>query len=174
MFAIVQADGRQYQLETGRFIDCDLIEGDQGDAFVFDRVLMIVDGAQSIVGNPFLEGAKVKGRILAHKKGRKIIVYKQRPKKGTRKKQGHRQQTTRVIIDSIELKDKVLAKSDPSQVEKARAERGKPSSEKAKVTKAKKSTAPKESKTAKKREKAEPEKTKAAKDKPKEKPKRKA
>lgn len=113
MFAIVEADGRQYQLEAGRFVDLDLAKGNQGDPFVFDRVLMIVDGAESVAGTPFLEGARVNGHILSHGKSRKIIVYKQRPKKGTRKKQGHRQQITRVLIDSIELKDKVLAKADP-------------------------------------------------------------
>lgn len=115
MFAIVEADGRQYQLKAGSFIDLDLVKGNEGDPFVFDRVLMIVDGSESVAGTPFLEGARVNGRILSHGKNRKIIVYKQRPKKGTRKKQGHRQQITRVLIDSIEMKDKILAKADPAK-----------------------------------------------------------
>ena len=86
------------------------------DAFVFEKVLMIVDGANSTTGAPFIDGAKVTGRILCNMKGRKVIVYHQKPKKGTRKKQGHRQHYTRVLIDSIEIKDKVLAKAEARQV----------------------------------------------------------
>ena len=115
MFAIVEACGRQYQIEAGRFVDLDLTDAEEGDAFRFDKVLMIVDGADSTLGSPYIEGAAVTGRIIAHRKGRKIIVYHMRPKKGTRKKQGHRQQMTRVVIDTIELKDKVLAKAEPRE-----------------------------------------------------------
>lgn len=109
MYAIVEASGRQYHIEAGRFVDLDLHAVEPGDDFVFDRVLMIVDGKDSHVGVPFVHGAKVKGRVLSHIKGEKIIVYHQKPKKGTRKKQGHRQGFTRVLISSIELNDKVLA-----------------------------------------------------------------
>jgi large subunit ribosomal protein L21 len=126
MFAIVEACGRQYQLEAGRFVDLDLANASAGDAFQFDKVLMIVDGAQSTVGAPYIDGAKVTGRVLSHMKGRKVIVYHMRPKKGTRKKQGHRQHYTRVVIDTIELKDQVLAKSEgtaqPEKKAKPKAE----------------------------------------------------
>src|SRR5262249_42055203 len=111
MYAIVEASGRQYQLEAGRFVDIDLVGAEPGDAYVFERVLMIVNGKDSQLGSPFLEGAKVNARVLSHGKERKIIVYKQRPKKGTRKKQGHRQHFTRVYIDSIQLNDKVIAEA---------------------------------------------------------------
>ncbi len=121
MFAIVEACGRQYQLEAGRFVDLDLTNASAGDAFQFDKVLMIVDGAESTVGIPYIDGAKVTGRVLSHMKGRKIIVYHMRPKKGTRKKQGHRQHYTRVVIDTIELKDKVLAKADGNHEAKKEA-----------------------------------------------------
>src|SRR5262249_9631406 len=114
MYAIVEASGRQYQLEAGRFVDIDLVGCEPGDAYVFERVLMIVNGKDSQLGSPLLEGAKVNGRVLSHGKGRKIIVYKQRPKKGTRKKQGHRQTFTRVFIDSIQVNDKVLAEAKTS------------------------------------------------------------
>ncbi len=112
MFAIVEACGRQYQIEAGRFVDLDLTDAAEGDAFQFDKVLMIVDGASSTLGSPFIDGAKVTGRVIAHRKGPKIIVYHMRPKKGTRKKQGHRQHLTRIAIETIELKDKVLAKAE--------------------------------------------------------------
>ncbi len=149
MFAIVEACGRQYQLEAGRFVDVDLTEGEAGSAFVFDKILMIVDGANSTLGAPFIEGAKVSGKILSHHKTKKIIVYHMKPKKGTRKKQGHRQHYTRILIDSIELKDKVLAKAEPKAEKKAAPEKAavaekkpaaakKPAAEKEKATKAKK------------------------------------
>jgi large subunit ribosomal protein L21 len=112
MFAIVEACGRQYQIEAGRFVDIDLADVAEGDSFRFDKVLMIVDGTSSTLGSPYIDGAKVTGRVIAHRKGPKIIVYHMRPKKGTRKKQGHRQHLTRVAIDTIELKDKVLAKAE--------------------------------------------------------------
>ena len=107
-FAIVETSGRQYQVEAGKFIDLDLLATEKGGKIVFDNILMIVDGAKSIFGKPTVAGAKVTGHVLTHGKDSKIIVYKQRPKKGTRKKQGHRQHYTRVLIDSIAVDGKVL------------------------------------------------------------------
>lgn len=147
MFAIVEACGRQYQLEAGRFVDLDLADASAGDAFQFDKVLMLVDGANSTLGVPYVEGAKVTGRVLAHMKAKKIIVYHMKPKKGTRKKQGHRTHYTRVIIDTIELKDKVLAKAEAKAEKKAAPEKAavekkpadkKPAADKEKTAKAKK------------------------------------
>ncbi len=111
MFAIVEASGRQFQLEAGRFVDVDLTDGKEGDQYVFESVLMLVDGDKSTVGKPFIDGAKVTCKILGHGKSKKIIVYHMKPKKGTRKKQGHRQHYTRILIESIKLNDKVLAES---------------------------------------------------------------
>lgn len=122
MYAIVETNGKQVQIEAGRFVDLDLLALEPGQDCVFDKVLMIVDGKDSMLGVPFIEGAKVTGSVLAHGKDAKVIVYKQRPKKGTRKKQGHRQGYTRVLIDSICLKDKVLAKAE-SKKEGAKAEK---------------------------------------------------
>ena len=108
-FAIVESCGRQYQLEAGRYLDIDLVKKEPGQEFVFDRVLMLINGTESVLGQPHIEGARVTGKILLHHPSRKIIVYKMRPKKRTRRKQGHRQGLTRIFIDRIELKDKVLA-----------------------------------------------------------------
>jgi large subunit ribosomal protein L21 len=144
MFAIVEASGRQYQLEAGRFVDLDLQELNDGDEFVFDRVLMLVNGKDSTLGAPLVEGAKVIGKVLSNGRSRKIIVYHQKPKKGTRKKQGHRQGFTRVHIDSILLNDKVLAKAEPrpekaEAAPKAKAE--KPAKEPVKTAKTAKASA---------------------------------
>jgi large subunit ribosomal protein L21 len=109
MYAVVEAGGRQYQLTSGRYIDVDLVAGEPQSEFVFDRVLMIVDGDKSMVGKPVVDGAKVTGKIISHGKGQKLVVYKYRPKKGTRKRTGHRQGFTRIYIDSIKVNDKVLS-----------------------------------------------------------------
>jgi large subunit ribosomal protein L21 len=109
MYAVVEAGGRQYQLTSGRYVDVDMVAGEPQSEFVFDRVLMIVDGDNSTVGKPQVSGAKVVGKIISHGKGPKLVVYKYRPKKGTRKRTGHRQGYTRIYIESIKVNDKVLS-----------------------------------------------------------------
>lgn len=116
MFAIVESSGRQYKVEPGKFIDIDMTGEEEGTAHNFDKVLMIVDGDKSKVGQPYVKGAKAVGKVIsklevneAHGrvqstiKTAKVIVYHQKPKKGTRKKAGHRVQLTRVMIDSISV-----------------------------------------------------------------------
>jgi large subunit ribosomal protein L21 len=142
-FAVVESCGRQYQLEAGRYIDIDLVPKEPGQEFVFDRVLMLINGTDSLIGQPLVEGAKVTGKVLGHHPSRKIIVYKMRPKKRTRRKQGHRQDLTRIFVDRIELKDKVLAKA--SEQPQIKAKRSVPE---ASASKTKKSTAGKTSKKA--------------------------
>ena len=101
MFAIVETGGKQYQVEEGRYLDVELLEGDNDSKVVFDKVVMIVNGKKSKVGQPYVAGASAEGTIVKHDRAKKIIVYKQRPKKGYRKKQGHRQGFTRVMISKI-------------------------------------------------------------------------
>ena len=101
MFAIVETGGKQYQVEEGRYLDVELLEGDKDSKVVFDKVVMIVNGKKSKVGQPYVAGASAEGTIVKHDRAKKIIVYKQRPKKGYRKKQGHRQSFTRVMISKI-------------------------------------------------------------------------
>ena len=101
MFAIVETGGKQYQVEEGRYLDVELLEGDKDSKVVFDKVVMIVNGKRSKVGQPYVAGASAEGTIVKHDRAKKIIVYKQRPKKGYRRKQGHRQGFTRVMISKI-------------------------------------------------------------------------
>jgi large subunit ribosomal protein L21 len=128
MFAIVESSGRQYQLEAGRFVDIDSTSANPGDEFVFDRVLMLVNGKESTVGAPLIEGARVIATVLEHGRQRKIIVYHQKPKKGTRKKQGHRQGYTRMLVQSIHLKEEVLAKAEAKKKLESRGQSGPDSS----------------------------------------------
>ena len=101
MFAIVETGGKQYQVEEGRYLDVELLEGDKDSKVVFDKVVIFVNGKKSKVGQPYVAGASAEGTIVKHDRAKKIIVYKQRPKKGYRKKQGHRQGFTRVMISKI-------------------------------------------------------------------------
>jgi large subunit ribosomal protein L21 len=138
MYAVVEAGGRQYQLSSGRYIDVDMVSGEPQSEFVFDKVLMIVNGDQSMVGKPMVEGAKVKGKIISHGRTAKVVVYKYRAKKGTRKRTGHRQGFTRIFIDSISVNDKVLSEQkDPGKAAVKAAEPKKTAGSEQKAEKAK-------------------------------------
>ena len=109
MYAIVETGGKQYQVEEGRYLDVELLDGEKDSKVVFDKVVMIVNGKKSKVGQPYVAGASAEGTIMLHDKSKKVIVYKQRPKKGYRKKQGHRQGFTRVMISKIRTSAKKSA-----------------------------------------------------------------
>jgi len=101
MYAIVEAGGRQYQMEEGRYLKVELLDGEVDSKVVFDKIVMLANGKKSKIGQPYVKGASVEGTILTHDKDKKIIVFKQRAKKGYRKKQGHRQGFTKVMITKI-------------------------------------------------------------------------
>ena len=101
MYAIVETGGKQYQVEEGRYVDVELLGEEADSKVVFDKVVMIVNGKKSKVGQPYVANAKVEGVVLKNDKAKKVIVYKQRPKKGYRRKYGHRQGFARVMINKI-------------------------------------------------------------------------
>ena len=111
MFAIVETGGKQYQVEEGRYLDVELLDGEKDSKIVFDKVVMIVNGKKSKVGQPYVQGASAEGTIVKHDRAKKVIVYKQRPKKGYRRKQGHRQGFTRVMISKIRTSAQKKAES---------------------------------------------------------------
>lgn len=126
-YAIIESGGRQLRVEVGRFYDLDLLYSsadddrvllEEGASLSFDRVLLVRADEESLtVGQPYVEGAVVKGKVLSHGKARKIIIYKMRPKKGYRRKKGHRQQYSRFMVESIEIQGKAIAA--PAEVAKA-------------------------------------------------------
>lgn len=115
MYAIVETGGKQYQVEEGRYLDVELLEGEKDSKVVFDKVVMVVNGKKSKVGQPYVAGASAEGTIMLHDKSKKVIVYKQRPKKGYRKKQGHRQGFTRVMISKIRTSAQKKAEETASE-----------------------------------------------------------
>jgi large subunit ribosomal protein L21 len=108
-YAIIETGGKQLRVEPGRFYDIERLSVDEESAVVIDQVLFVDDDGTILVGQPLVDGATVEATVLRHLRGRKIIVYKMRPKKKTRKKQGHRQELTRLMINSISLNGKVVA-----------------------------------------------------------------
>ena len=102
-YAIVEISGRQFWIETGKYYDLNRIPTELGKEITLNRVLLVNNDGELLIGKPYLESVKVKGKILEHLRGRKTIVYKMRPKKKTRKKQGHRQELTRVLIEDISI-----------------------------------------------------------------------
>ena len=102
-YAIVEISGRQFWIETGKYYDFNRIPTELGKEITLNRVLLVNNEGEILIGKPYLETVKIKGKILEHLRGRKKIVYKMRPKKKTRKKQGHRQELTRVLIEDISV-----------------------------------------------------------------------
>jgi large subunit ribosomal protein L21 len=102
-YAIVEISGRQFWIETGKYYDFNRIPTELGKQVILNRVLLLNNEGDVLIGKPYLEKVKVKGKILEHLRGKKTIVYKMRPKKKTRKKQGHRQELTRVFIEDITI-----------------------------------------------------------------------
>ncbi|MCY0900344.1 MAG: 50S ribosomal protein L21 [Firmicutes bacterium] len=104
MYAVIETGGRQYRVEPGQVIVVEKLPGEPGEELAFDRLLMVVgDEGDPQVGTPYLGGAKAYGTILAQERGKKIIVFKYKPKSNYRRHQGHRQWLTRVRIERIEL-----------------------------------------------------------------------
>jgi large subunit ribosomal protein L21 len=104
MYAIIEADGKQYRVSEGDTIRCDAIGLEAGAEIAFDRVVLASSGsAQVSVGRPLVEGATVRGTVLRQAKDKKILVFKYKPKKRVRKLVGHRQRFAEVRIDKIEL-----------------------------------------------------------------------
>jgi len=106
MLAIIETCGKQYEIQEGRYVDVEFLGKDENETLELDKVVMIVAGDQSQVGQPYLEGALVKAKVLKNGKEKKVLVYKQRCKKGYRKKNGHRQQYSRIMIESIDFPGK--------------------------------------------------------------------
>lgn len=100
MYAIIKTGGKQYKVEPDRFVDVEKLDAEVGAEVTFDA-LMVVDGDVTTIGTPVVDGVKVVGKVLAQDKAKKVVVYKYKPKKDYRKKQGHRQPYTRVLITSI-------------------------------------------------------------------------
>ncbi len=102
-YANIEISGRQFWIETGKYYDFNRNPTELGKQNTLNRVLLVNDEGNVLVGKPYLESVRITGKILEHLRGKKTIVYKMRPKKKTRRKQGHRQELTRVLIEDIKV-----------------------------------------------------------------------
>jgi len=99
--AIIQTCGKQYRVKEGDTVFLEKLPADADETVTFPDVLAVFDGDNATFGAPYVEGASVEASVIKHGKSKKIIVYKMHPKKGYRRKQGHRQPYTKIQIDKI-------------------------------------------------------------------------
>ena len=101
MYAIIEACGKQYKVVEGETVFFEKLDTEAGKKVNFDKVILVSDDKNVQVGNPYVKGVKVEGKVVSHGKGKKIIVFKMKAKKNERTKQGHRQPYTKVEITAI-------------------------------------------------------------------------
>ena len=100
-YAIVEAGGKQYRAEEGKTIQVDLLPAAVGEEVVLDKVLLLVDGDHVQVGTPYIKGASIKAQVADQIKGKKVLVFKYKPKSQYRRRAGHRQKYTRLLVESV-------------------------------------------------------------------------
>ena len=118
MYAIIESCGKQYKVAEGDVVFFEKLDAEEGKKVTFDKVILVSEEGKVQVGNPYVKGVKVEGKVVSHGKGKKIIVFKMKPKKNYRRKQGHRQPYTKVEITSI----KTAAKKAETKAASAKAE----------------------------------------------------
>ena len=101
MFSVIETGGKQYKVSVGNKIKVEKIDGEVGSEVKFDKVLLISSDDDVKIGQPYIDGSEVSGKIVAQKRDKKKIVFKYKPKKRERTKNGHRQHYTEVEITNI-------------------------------------------------------------------------
>ncbi len=100
-FSIIETGAKQYKVSVGDKIKIEKIEANVGDNFVFDKVLLRAEGESVVVGEPYISGAKVEGKVLGQERAKKVIIFKYHSKTRQRKKRGHRQHFTEVEVMKV-------------------------------------------------------------------------
>ena len=119
MYAIIEACGKQYKVSEGDVVFFEKLDTEEGKKVTFSNVILVSDEGKVQVGNPYVKGVKVEGKVVSHGKHKKIVVFKMKAKKNERTKQGHRQPYTKVEITSI----KTAAKKAEAKAEEVKAEK---------------------------------------------------
>ncbi|HTE66856.1 MAG TPA: 50S ribosomal protein L21 [Candidatus Binatia bacterium] len=122
MYAVVDSGGKQYRVEPGRTLVLDRLDAEAGATVTFDRVLLIGDEDSVTVGTPTVSGASVRGTVMEHGRGPKVIVFRFRPKAHYRRRTGHRSELTRVRIDEIATAGSAAARPAAARTSKPAAE----------------------------------------------------
>ena len=116
MYAVIEACGKQYKVTKGDVVFFEKLDVEEGKKVTFDKVVLLSEEGKVEVGAPYVKGIKVEGKVVAHGKGKKIIVFKYKAKKNYKRKQGHRQPYTKVEITAIKLP---TAKKEVAEEKKA-------------------------------------------------------
>lgn len=103
MYAVIESGGKQYRVEEGATLQVEELDAEPGTAVTLDRVLLIADGKNVMVGAPVVKGASVQATVVRHGRGKKVIVFKYKSKAHQRRKRGHRQNFTALRIDKISV-----------------------------------------------------------------------
>ena len=118
LFAIAETSGRQFLFRVNKYYDLDRINANEKEKITLNNILLIKDNKNITIGKPFIKNAKVELEVMSHLRDKKIIVYKMRPKKKTRRKMGHRQELTRVMVKSITIEKSESKNSTKSESSK--------------------------------------------------------
>ena len=121
MYAIIESCGKQYKVAQGDVVFFEKLDTEVGKKVTFDNVVLVSDGEKIEIGNPYVKGFKVEGKVVAHGKGKKIIVYKYKAKKNYRRTQGHRQPYTKVEITAIKSTARKTAAAKEAEKETVEA-----------------------------------------------------
>ena len=103
LYAIAETSGQQFWFEVNRYYDIDRLNAKEKDKITLEKVLLLKDKNSITIGKPYVKDAKIELEVVSHRRDKKILVYKMRPKKKTRRKMGHRQELTRVMVKSITI-----------------------------------------------------------------------
>ena len=118
LFAIAETSGKQFWFEVNKYYDIDRLNAKEKDKITLEKILLIKDKDAISIGKPYIKNAKIELEVVSHRRDKKIIVYKMRPKKKTRRKMGHRQELTRVMVKSISISNSTPKKSSKTEVKK--------------------------------------------------------
>ena len=104
MYAVIETGGKQYRVTEGDVINVEKLDAEAGKTVTIKEVLVVEKEGEIVVGAPYVTGASVKAEVLENGKGKKVIIYKYKAKKDSKKKQGHRQPYTQLQIKSIAIR----------------------------------------------------------------------
>ena len=110
LFAIAETSGRQFLFQVNKYYDLDRINAKEKEKITLNNILLIKNNKSISIGKPYIKNARIELEVMSHLRDKKIIVYKMKPKKKTRRKMGHRQELTRVMVKSITI-DKAESKN---------------------------------------------------------------
>ena len=119
MYAIIESCGKQYKVAEGDVVFFEKLDAEEGKKVTFDKVILVSDEGKVQVGNPYVKGVKVEGKVVSHGKAKKVIVFKMKSKANYRRKYGHRQPYTKVEITAIKTAAKKTAETTAKKTEKA-------------------------------------------------------